>query len=112
MTASERIQTFTVGDWQVDPLANRIQRSDDVVRIEPKAMQVLAFLAQRAGEVATRVELEDHAWAGMVVGPDALTNAIIKLRKALDDDARNPRFIDLRHELPVLLSSVFLQSLT
>jgi class 3 adenylate cyclase/TolB-like protein len=57
-------------------------------------MRVLVQLAARPGRVVTRTELEESVWAGMVVGPDALTNAIIKLRKALGDDARSVRFIE------------------
>lgn len=55
---------------------------------------MLEYLAARPGEVVTRRELEDVIWAGTVVGYKALTNTIIKLRKALADDARNPRIIE------------------
>jgi len=42
----------------------------------------------------TREELESVVWAGMVVGYDSLTSAMIKLRKAFEDDSRNPRIIE------------------
>jgi TolB-like protein/Flp pilus assembly protein TadD len=35
-----------------------------------------------------------QAWANRVVGYDSLSTAIIKLRKALGDDSRNPRYIE------------------
>lgn len=83
-----------VGDWQVDGRANEIWRGADKVRLEPKAMQVLCFLAGRPGTVVSREELEAAAWPRMVVTSDAVTGAIIKLRKALGDDARHPRYIE------------------
>lgn len=87
-------QTFKVADWLVDPRANRIQQGDHTVVLEPKVMRVLVCLAARAGEVMSREQLEAEAWAGVIVGYDALTNAIIKLRKAFDDDPRHPHIIE------------------
>jgi len=82
-----------VGDWVVVPNADRIQRQDQELRLEPQVMAVLMILADRAGEVVSRDELEAQAWRGRVVGYDALASTIIKLRKALGDDARQPCYI-------------------
>jgi len=57
-------------------------------------MGVLLCLARRPGEVVTREQLEAEVWRGMVVGYDALSNAIAKLRKAFDDDRQHPRIIE------------------
>ncbi len=57
-------------------------------------MEVLVLLAARAGEVVSREELLAAVWAGSVVGDDALTQAVIKLRRALGDDARTPAYIE------------------
>jgi len=83
-----------VGDWVVVPNADRIQRQDQELRLEPQVMAVLMILADRAGQVVSRDELEAQAWRGRVVGYDALASTIIKLRKALGDDARQPRYIE------------------
>lgn len=57
-------------------------------------MDVLAYLAARPGQVVSRESLEASVWAGMVVGYEALTNTMQKLRKALGDDSRQPRYIE------------------
>ena len=44
---------FWIGEWHVQPSINRISRANDVVRVEPKVMQVLVCLAARPGEVVT-----------------------------------------------------------
>jgi adenylate cyclase len=91
---SIRVGGWRVGDWQVDARANELWRGTEKVRLEPKVMQVLCFLAERPGRVVSREELEAAAWPRMVVTSDAVTGAIIKLRKALGDEARQPRYIE------------------
>jgi len=83
-----------IGEWQVDPATNRLSREGETLHLEPKAMAVLLLLARRAGEVISREELLATVWSGSVVGDDTLTQAVIKLRKALGDDTRSPRYIE------------------
>ncbi len=85
---------FLVADWTVDAPANRLLRDGDEVRLEPRVMSVLVYLARHHGQVVSRNDLEAGVWTGMVVGYDAVTNAIIKLRRALGDDPRAPRIIE------------------
>lgn len=85
---------WSVGGWQLDSAANELRRGAELHHLEPKATEVLACLARRAGEVVSREELLAAVWPGVVVGDDALTQAIIKLRKALGDDARAPAYIE------------------
>lgn len=84
---------FFIDDWRVSPPEGLLTRGDEIVRLEPKAMEVLVYFASRPSEVITREELERDVWHGAEVGYDAVTNTVIKLRKALQDDARQPRFI-------------------
>ena len=83
-----------LGDWTVEPAANRLFRGDKEVRVEPKVMRVLTYLVERRGEVVSRHDLETHVWSGMIVTDDAVTNTVIKLRRALGDNARSPRYIE------------------
>ncbi len=87
-------KSFYVADWWVDVAANRLRRDDAEVRLEGKVMAVLAYLAEHAGEAVDRETLEQVAWGHTVIGYDALTSCIAKLRKALQDDPREPRFIE------------------
>ena len=86
--------SFRVGAWLADPATNELRRDADVVRIEPKAMNVLVILARRAGQVVTRETLMACAWPGVIVGDEALTQSIIKLRRALGDSPRRPAYIE------------------
>ena len=92
--AFRRNPRFRIGNWTVSPQSNSLSRGDETVRLEPKVMDVLLYLAERPGEVVTREELESSVWAGTVVTYDALTGAIQKLRKAFNDNPRRPRVIE------------------
>ncbi len=56
-------------------------------------MQVLLYLAERPNEVAVKEKIIESVWEGAFVTDEVLTNAIFELRKALGDDAKEPRFI-------------------
>jgi len=85
---------FCLNDWIVDGSANRLQRGNQDIKVEAKVMEVLVYLAGRTGELVTREELERDVWAGRIVGYESLTGTINKLRKALNDDSRNPQYIE------------------
>lgn len=86
--------SFYISDWLVDPAASRIRKNDQEVKLEPKVMEVLCYMAKRPGMVITREHLESDVWTGTIVGYDALTATIIKLRKALQDNSKNPKYIE------------------
>jgi DNA-binding winged helix-turn-helix (wHTH) protein/TolB-like protein/tetratricopeptide (TPR) repeat protein len=83
-----------IGEWRADPDTNEISRGADTVRIEPKTMDVLMLLAGRGGRVVSREAFFSAVWPGMVVGDEALTQTIIKLRRALGDNSRSPSYIE------------------
>ncbi|MGQ0751398.1 MAG: winged helix-turn-helix domain-containing protein [Betaproteobacteria bacterium] len=83
-----------IGEWSVRPAANELGRNGDTLRLEPKVMEVLMLLAEHAGEVVSREALLSAIWQNTMVGDDALTQAVIKLRKSLQDTARASRYIE------------------
>ena len=85
---------FRIGDWTVDSSSCYLSRGEESVKLEPKVMEVLVFLAARPGEVVSREALEGSVWAGTVVGYDTVTGAIQKLRRAFGDNSRQPRIIE------------------
>jgi DNA-binding winged helix-turn-helix (wHTH) protein len=85
---------FRVGDRLVSPKLNRLTRDGTQVRIEPKAMQVLLYLAARPNEVASRDELIASVWPDTFVTDDVLKRCISDLRKALGDNRETPAFIE------------------
>jgi TolB-like protein/DNA-binding winged helix-turn-helix (wHTH) protein/Flp pilus assembly protein TadD len=84
---------FQLADWLVRPDQGTVTRGGETVRLEPRVMDVLAYLAQQPGRTATKEELLDVVWEGMVVEEGALPQCIHAIRKSLGDDARSPRYI-------------------
>ena len=90
-------EVFLIGEFEVDPATNCICKDSLSVKLEPRAMSLLLYLAHRPATVVSREELEREIWTDMVVGYDALNNTIAKLRKAFNDDPKNPQVI---HTVP------------
>jgi TolB-like protein/DNA-binding winged helix-turn-helix (wHTH) protein/Flp pilus assembly protein TadD len=86
-------RSFSIADWRVFPDEDLITRGEQRVRLEPMAMDLLVYLASRPGDVVSRADIEQAVWQGALVGYDALTGTVIKLRKALGDSAKQPSFI-------------------
>lgn len=84
---------FRVGRWLVQPTMNSIVGAERSTHVEPKVMQVLVYLAEHAGEVVAKERLIGTIWADTFVTDEVLTRSISELRKALGDDARDPRII-------------------
>lgn len=98
-------RAFRLGPWQVRPATNELVRGDEVRRVEHKAMQLLVFLVRHAGRDLSRDEILEGVWGEGVHNEEVVTVAVSTLRKALDDDARSPRFIKTvpRHGYRLLL---------
>ena len=82
-----------IGEWTVDQTANCIRGPSGTVTLEPRVMDLLVLLAARAGGVLSKDEIAEEIWGDIHVNEDALTRSVFKLRKALGDDARNPKYI-------------------
>ncbi len=85
--------SYQLDDWLVEPHLNRISRPGELSQLEPKAMDVLAYLLSRRGEVVTTQELLAAVWAERVVEESAVHQRMSQIRSALGDDPRDPRYI-------------------
>jgi len=84
---------FRLGPWTVRPDRGLLEGADASRHLEPKQMDLLLFLAGRAPEVASKDEIFEAVWPGSFVAEVGLKRNVSQLRRALDDDAREPRFI-------------------
>ncbi len=84
---------FQVGEWLVEPDLNCITRGNRKISVEPKVIEVLACLADYAGEVLSKEQIIQTVWSDTFVSEEVLRYSISELRKAFKDDAKNPRII-------------------
>ncbi len=82
-----------IADLRVDPTLDEICKEGHTIKLEPKSMQLLICLAERAGEVLSVDELLDLVWKNVVVSPDSVYAAVAALRRTLGDDPKSPRYI-------------------
>jgi TolB-like protein/DNA-binding winged helix-turn-helix (wHTH) protein len=85
---------FTFADVEVHDGEPRIRRNGDVLPIEPKAFRVLLHLLRNPGRLIPKDELITAGWGDTAVTDNSLTRNIALLRRLLEDDAREPRFIE------------------
>jgi TolB-like protein/DNA-binding winged helix-turn-helix (wHTH) protein/Tfp pilus assembly protein PilF len=76
---------YTFGEFRFDPKGRVLFRSGEMVPLYPKAIEVLGFLLERRGHVATKEDLLAKVWPGTFVEESTLTRSISVLRKALGD---------------------------
>ena len=90
-------QHVSFGRYRFEPATARLWADERELKLTRKAAAVLGLLVARAGEPVTKQELFASVWSNTVVSDDALTTCIQELRKALGDDAKQPRYIETRH---------------
>ncbi|WP_196137138.1 winged helix-turn-helix domain-containing protein [Aliikangiella sp. G2MR2-5] len=61
--------------------------------LEPRQAEVLAFFCRKPNQLITRDELVAEVWQGSVVTDNAINRIIAKLRKSLNDSAKQSEFI-------------------
>ena len=76
-----REKDFSLGPLHVRPSSRTVSAHDNTETLEPRVMQVLVALARRPGEVVSRDQLIKECWAGRVVGDEAISRCIIKVRR-------------------------------
>ena len=89
--------TLKFDQFQLDRAGGTLRGSAGTISLTPKALALLEYLAARPGRLITKQELLDAIWPGVYVADGALKVCIREIRRALDDDARTPRFIETAH---------------
>ena len=91
------VSPFRLGEWLVEPNLGRLTRGGTTVHVELRAMDVLVHLAIHTSELVTRKQLIESVWGTDFISDNTLTHAIAELRSALEDDAKNPTYIETFH---------------
>jgi WD40 repeat protein/DNA-binding winged helix-turn-helix (wHTH) protein len=69
------------------------------IQLPPKAFAVLQYLLKHPGQIISKDALLSAIWPNEEVTEAALTSIIRDLRHALEDDSKEPRYIETRHRL-------------
>ena len=65
---------YCLGERLVRPSLNQIEGRGETRRVEPKAMDVLVYLAQKAGEVLPKEQIILAVWPDTFITDEVLTS--------------------------------------
>ncbi|GEM_PF-3199522 len=82
---------FYVNEAEVDVARATVRRNGIEIPLRPKTYRVLLFMLARRDRLVSKDELIEGVWEGLAVSDDVLARSISELRKAFDDDPKNPK---------------------
>ena len=85
---------YRFDDFLADPETWRLTRDGQEIHLEPVVLKLLIYLITHRERLVTRDELMDTVWGDTVISESALTKAVARLRKALDDNSDAPRYLE------------------
>jgi DNA-binding winged helix-turn-helix (wHTH) protein len=85
------------GEFVLDRKRRQLFRGGEPVHLTPKAFQLLTLLLDKRPEAVAKDELQQQIWGRVHVAETSLAGLVAELRSALDDTAREPRFIRTVH---------------
>jgi DNA-binding winged helix-turn-helix (wHTH) protein/TolB-like protein/Tfp pilus assembly protein PilF len=85
---------YRFDDFLVDLETWRLSRDGREIHLEPVVLKLLIYLIENRERLVTRQELMDTVWGDTVISESALTKAVARLRKALDDDSASHRYVE------------------
>ncbi len=106
---------FQLNELWVDPINNKVIFPEREVSAPHKLIKLLMYFSQNPNRLISNEELSDHVWDG-VVSEGTRYSQIANLRKLLNDDPNEPRFLktvprkgymfiaSIKHEKPQKIS--------
>ena len=89
-----------LNQWRIEMTSGDIwprdagENTKPIERIEPKAVQLLALLAAHPQQLVDKQQILDTLWPRQTLTDDPLTRCVSRLRKALQDNPKQPQFIE------------------
>ena len=84
------------GPFELDLKAGELCRGELKIILQEQPFQILRMLVERAGEIVTREEIQKELWSNdtVVEFDHSINTAIKNLRRALNDSANEPRYVE------------------
>jgi len=89
-----RDAAYTFGPFELDPEDRRLTRAGEAVELNARYFDALLLMLATPGRLVRKERFHDEVWRGIPVTDEALTQCIRTLRRALDDDAAAPQYIE------------------
>ena len=94
-TGPEAPERYRFADLTLDVGQRRLSRGSEPVPLTRRTFALLQALVERSPNLVSHAVLTDSVWGpDRVVAPENLAQHVMMLRRALGDDAANPRYIE------------------
>jgi len=90
--ASQNIDAYRLVDITLDPARRTVKRGAANIRIGKLTYELLLLLVEAAPRVVSQEEVAERLWNDRHVTRDTIRQRVKLLRKALGDDAEDPRY--------------------
>jgi DNA-binding winged helix-turn-helix (wHTH) protein len=80
-------------NFVLSPRRRVLVRGTDELQLIPRYFDLLVYLVAHRHEAVHRREIFERVWSDVIVSDSALSQAVRTIRRTLDDDSREPRFI-------------------
>jgi len=80
-------------EFVLDTDSRQLFRAGAEVHLQPKTFELLDLLVRSRPKAMSKQVIRGQLWPDTVVGEASLTVAVAELRAALNDDAREPRYV-------------------
>lgn len=84
---------YRFGEFILSPRRRVLVRNGLEQALIPRYFDLLVYLIERRSEAVHRRDIFDRIWTDVVVSDSALSQAIRTIRRVLEDDPREPRFV-------------------
>ena len=89
----DKADTLRFDAFTLDLANRRLARAGEPVELGSRYFDALVLLVEARGVLVTKDRFMDEVWQGIPVTDEALTQCVRTLRRALEDEASAPRFI-------------------
>src|SRR5687768_8640631 len=94
---AQRDEPILFGPFCLDRGGARLLRDGRPIALTPKAFDLLQLLASKPGKLITKEELLAAIWPDVLVSDASIKVCVSEVRKALDDGAKTPQYIETVH---------------
>src|SRR6266571_8802114 len=85
------------GVFWLDVSNEQLWRGEQTLSLKPKALAVLRYLIEHAGQLVTKEALFQAVWPDTIVSEAVLTTCMREIRQVLGDEAKAPQFVETVH---------------
>ncbi len=96
MVPRSKARIVQFGPFELNFRTNELRKNGINIRIQDQSVKILGILLEQPGELITREQIQNRLWPNdtAVDFEYGINSAVTRLRAALSDSARSPRYIE------------------